>query len=489
MLRRVVIGAYHHYGGRQVSLSSINRRFSSEPSGPSVVTSIPGPKGQQLKNELSTIEEASGVMMFVDYERSFGNYIVDVDGNTFLDVYSQISSIPLGYNHPSLAKVVRDPANISTFINRPALGVLPPKNLGEQLKNTLMSVAPKGLTCIQTMACGSCSVENALKAACFWYQGKQRKGAPPTAEELESSLFNIPPGAPKLSIMSFNGGFHGRTFGALSCTHSKPIHKLDVPSFDWPMAPFPRYRYPLEEHKSENDKVDQECLARVEELIDIYQKKGVPVAGLIVEPIQGEGGDNHGSANFFSGIRKITKEKGVAFIVDEVQTGGGPTGKFWAHEHWNLQDPPDIITFSKKMLLGGFFYRSEFRPDAPFRIFNTWLGDPSKVVLLEAVLKEIKEKNLLDSVKKTGKYLLSGLKSLESKYPSFLEAARGVGTFAAIDFKTPALRDRGVKELHLNGVHCGGSGEKTLRIRTTLTFNQKHVDIFLDKFNTVLSKW
>ncbi len=128
--------------------------------------------------------------------------------------------------------------------------------------------------------CGSCSNENAFKAIFIWYANKHRAGKDFTDEELKSSMFNKSPGSPNVSIMSFEGAFHGRTFGnikykdlyilififllaALSCTHSKPIHKLDIPSFDWPIAPFPRYKYPLEENDRENKKEDEKCLARV----------------------------------------------------------------------------------------------------------------------------------------------------------------------------------------------------------------------------------
>jgi 4-aminobutyrate aminotransferase/(S)-3-amino-2-methylpropionate transaminase len=130
------------------------------------------------------------------------------------------------------------------------------------------------------MMCGSCSNENAFKAIFIWYANKHRAGKDFTDEELKSSMFNKSPGSPNVSIMSFEGAFHGRTFGnikykdlyilififllaALSCTHSKPIHKLDIPSFDWPIAPFPRYKYPLEENDRENKKEDEKCLARV----------------------------------------------------------------------------------------------------------------------------------------------------------------------------------------------------------------------------------
>jgi 4-aminobutyrate aminotransferase/(S)-3-amino-2-methylpropionate transaminase len=148
-----------------------------------------------------------------------------------------------------------------------------------------------------------------------------------------------------------------------------------------------------------------------------------------------------------------------------------------------------MVTFSKKMLIGGYFYRPEFQPDAPFRIFNTWLGDPGKLLFLEAVVDEIKQKGLLQKISQTGNVFLTGLENLQSEFPSFIENARGKGTFVAIDFKTAQLRDTAVKQLHLNGVHCGGSGERTLRIRTTLTFTEDHVKVFLNRFRQVLSQW
>ena len=298
-------------------------------------------------------------------------------------------------------------------------------------------------------------------------------------------MINESPGSPKLSIMSFSGGFHGRTLGALACTHSKAIHKVDVPSFDWPVADYPIYKYPLEENKSYNKKEDDRCLAKIKSLIKDFSKH-TPVAGCILEPIQGEGGDNPGSAYFFQNLRKITTEKGIALIIDEVQTGCGPTGDFWAHEHFNLPSPPDIVTFSKKMLIGGYFYLAPFRPDQPYRIFNTWLGDPSKLVLLNAAIKIIKQENLLQNIKTSGAKLKNGLEEAQKRYPGKIMNARGRGTYIGLDFETHALRDKAIDELHLHGVHCGGSGDRTLRFRTTLTFNEKHVDQFLDRFEKTM---
>jgi 4-aminobutyrate aminotransferase/(S)-3-amino-2-methylpropionate transaminase len=118
------------------------------------------------------------------------------------------------------------------------------------------------------------------------------------------------------------------------------------------MQPFTQFRlsdvkYPLSAHASENAKAEADTLAKVEETIDAWKSKA-PVAGIIIEPIASEGGDQHASADFFRKLRELTKKKGVYMIVDEVQTGLGATGTLWAHEKWDLDTPPDAVTFSKK---------------------------------------------------------------------------------------------------------------------------------------------
>lgn len=191
------------------------------------------------------------------------------------------------------------------------------------------------------------------------YANKLRGGKPFTDEERRSCMVNKPPGSPELTFMSFQGAFHGRLFGALSLTHSKDIHKLDIPAFDWPSAPFPQYKYPLEDHVRENREQDKKSLAAVEEIFQEYKKKGKPVAGLIVEPIQSEGGDFEASNEFFQELQRIVKKNDAYLIIDEVQTGGGSTGKIWCHEFFGLEGPPDVVTFSKKLQLGGYYFKPE----------------------------------------------------------------------------------------------------------------------------------
>lgn len=140
------------------------------------------------------------------------------------------------------------------------------------------------------------------------------------------------------------------------------------------------------------------------------------------------------------------------------------------------------------MLSGGYFYRSQLRPDQGYRIFNTWLGDPSKLLLLEKVVDVVKRDKLLENIQSTGESMLKGLKEIQARFPNHVENARGIGTFCAIDLASADLRNELIRELHKSGVHCGGSGVRSLRVRTSLTFTKKHSDIFLDRLNYVLTK-
>eukprot|EP00096_Caligus_rogercresseyi_P014073 TRINITY_DN660_c0_g1_i1.p1 TRINITY_DN660_c0_g1~~TRINITY_DN660_c0_g1_i1.p1 ORF type:complete len:488 (+),score=140.05 TRINITY_DN660_c0_g1_i1:140-1603(+) len=460
--------------------------FSGEPASPSVSTPIPGPVSKALMSDLNEVQAMDSVSFFVDYEKSLGNYIVDADGNTILDMFTNISSIPIGYNHPALLNAFNSESKIKQLVNRPALGVYPGVNWSQQLKDILISAAPKGLDQVTTMMCGSCSNENAFKLMFFKHMNKIRGDRGFNEEENESCMINMPPGTPNLAVLSFHGGFHGRTAASLSCTHSKAIHKLDVPLFQWPATDFPRYKYPLHEHTAENRAEDDRCLAQVQETLEAQSKKGVPVTGIIVEPIQCEGGDHIGSNYWFQGLQSICAQEDIVYLIDEVQTGGGPTGKLWAHEWFELNGPPDIVTFSKKMLTGGLYHKRELRPKQSFRIFNTWVGDPGKLILLEAVLKSIKEEKLLELTLEAGEALRLGLESLTEKYPGILSAPRGMGTLRAVDINTPARRDEIIGRFRAEGINVGGCGASALRLRPALIFGPKHAEMFLSTFEKIL---
>lgn len=374
----------------------------------------------------------------------------------------------------------------SALINRPALGNFPSHDWASIIDSGILKVAPKGLDQVFTAMAGSDANETAYKAA-FMYRRQQERGGAHvdfTPEEISSSMVNKAPGAPELSILSFKYGFHGRLFGSLSTTRSKPIHKLDIPAFDWPQATFPMLKYPLEDHVAENKKAEDEALADVERLITTYH---LPPCAVVVEPIQSEGGDNHASPAFFQGLRAITKKHNVLLIVDEVQTGVGATGKFWAHEHWNLSEPADMVTFSKKAQTAGYYFGNpDLRPNKPYRQFNTWMGDPARAILFRAIVEEIERLDLVNHTAKVGDYLYKGIEDLQRKYPSEFMNLRGKGQGTFIAFDSPK-RDEFLKKAKSFGINIGGSGERAVRLRPMLIFQKHHADILLEGMEKIVT--
>ncbi|KAI9155667.1 4-aminobutyrate aminotransferase [Paramyrothecium foliicola] len=446
---------------------------NNEPLKPSIITStIPGPQSRRGLEKLDRVFDTRSSNLLVDYEKSFGNYLVDADGNQFLDLFAQIASIPLGYNNPRLAEACKSPAMIRAISSRPALGSFPSKDYADLLSSGLLKAAPEGLNQVFTATTGSDANETAYKAACIW-RGSQERGSDDFTEaELQSVMLNQAPGAKKYSILSFEKGFHGRLFGSLSTTRSKAIHKLDVPAFDWPVAPFPQLRYPLEEHRQENRAEEERCLAETEAILE---RAAHSVAALVIEPIQSEGGDNHATPFFFfRKLREMTKRRGVLMIVDEVQTGVGATGKMWAHEHWELSTPPDMVTFSKKAQAAGFYFgNASLRPDRPYRQFNTWMGDPVRAILFKAIYEQIHNDQLIESTAAVGRYLYDQLAVLASRFPEHIQNLRGKdrGTFIAWD--CPG-RDRVVALAKSKGINMGVSGETAIRLRPMLIFKHHH---------------
>jgi 4-aminobutyrate aminotransferase/(S)-3-amino-2-methylpropionate transaminase len=375
---------------------------------------------------------------------------------------------------------------VSAIVNRPAIGNFPSTEWLQILQQGLLRAAPKGLTQVFTGMSGSDVNEAAYKAACMYRAQKDRGGQEVDFSEaaVDSVMENKSPGTPNYSILSFQGGFHGRLFGSLTTTRSKAIHKLDIPAFDWPAAPFPKLNYPLEENEAANAQEEQRCLQATEELIKNFHN---PVVAVIVEPIQSEGGDNHASPAFFQGLREITERHDVVFIVDEVQTGVGATGKFWAHDHWNLATPPDIVTFSKKAQAAGYYFRNrDLRPNKPYRQFNTWMGDPAKAVLFKAILEEIEQRDLVAKTKAVGDYLFGRLEELSKQYPGEIMNLRGKdrGTFIAFD---SSRRDEVVKLAKQKGVNIGASGANAVRLRPMLIFEEAHANILLNTLESIFS--
>ncbi|KAJ3065799.1 hypothetical protein HK102_007815 [Quaeritorhiza haematococci] len=501
--RHAGLMAYQHIARRSTrryattasSTVSPTPYFPTEPPRPIMKTPVPGPRSKALLSELDPIQDTRAVFFMSDTPQSIGNYIADADGNILLDMYCQIASLSVGYNNPRLLKAAMSEQWASYVVNRPALGVVPPAEWPKMLKESLLKVAPKGLDNCFTAMCGSCANEIAFKAA-FMYHQRKKRGHDVlefTEEELSSCMDNRPPGSPELAILSFKSGFHGRMFGSLSTTRSKAIHKVDIPAHsNWPAAPFPKLKYPLEEFAAENKEEEARCLQEVESILKDRNSGApgkVPVVAMIVEPIQSEGGDNHASAGYFRSLQRIAEENDVLFIVDEVQTGVGVTGKFWAHEHWDLPTPPDMVTFSKKLQAAGFFHNFSTRPAQAFRNFNTWMGDPIRALLAQSIIREIESLNLLENVQEVGSYLQRELQKISSADSTGLvQNVRGVGTFLAFDSTTGGERDALLYEMRQRGVHMAGCGDRAVRFRPMLVFQKHHADVFLDILEGSLKK-
>ncbi|KAJ8609421.1 hypothetical protein MRB53_039092 [Persea americana] len=435
--------------------------FPDEPKAPIIRTAIPGPKSKEAIAQLDRVFDTRSLNMMADYQNSFGNYIADLDGNVLLDVYAQIASIPVGYSNPSLLLAATSPDMASAIINRPALGNFPSHDWAQILETGMLSVAPKGLDQVFTANAGSEANELAFKAAFMWRRQQERGGHAVefTNEEISSSMNNQSPGAPQ------------------------PLDPVVQDGLS--RAPrSPALKYPLADHVEENAREEARCLAEVEEIITTFHS---PPAAIIVEPIQSEGGDNHASPAFFQGLRDLTKKHNVLMIVDEVQTGVGATGKFWAHEHWNLTSPPDMVTFSKKAQTAGYYFGNpELRPNKPYRQFNTWIGDPARALLFRAIIREIARLDLVQNTASTGDYLYDGLASLQHKYPHEIKNLRGQGQGTFIAWDSPR-RDEVLKKAKGVGINVGGSGEAAVRLRPMLIFQKGHADLFLEGLEKVIA--
>ena len=437
-----------------------------------------------------------------DYQKSSGNFVVDIDNNTYLDMFNNIATVPIGYNNPKLNNIIKNKLNNNELLHlitqRYSLGIMPNKELPNIVNSIIDKIAPKNCSFLHMgCGCGSGANENAFKAA-FLHKYAKEHGYDKlnslekidsnkifTDEQKKSCMIGLPPGMPDYKILSFKNGFHGRTLGCLSATRTKWLHKVGIPGFKWPSVDFPNIKYPLEDYLSHNVEQETNVLNNVDELL----KKDDKIAAMIVEPILSEGGDLHASDKFYRDLREICYNNDVSFIVDEVQTGFGPTGKLWAHEHWNLEHSPDIVTFAKKAQISGFFCNDKYLPLFPYMIFNTWMGDSLRSIILNNIIDIINQDNLIENTRITGNYLYSQLDIFQKN--GLIKNLRGnKGTYIAFDPYDNYLSEFDgedgkaqtlAKNLKENGVIVGLCGANSIRLRPSLILEKYHVDIFMNK--------
>ena len=313
-------------------------------------------------------------------------------------------------------------------------------------------------------------MENALKTAFDW---RVRKNLAMGKED----------NTQRLKVIHLREAFHGRSGYTIALTNTFDPNKTKYfPMFEWPRVTNPKIKFPLEGENLERVKeLEKKSLEEIQEAIDKY---GEDIAAFIMEPIQGEGGDNHFRKEYIQAVQEICKKNDIMFIMDEVQTGVGSTGKWWAHEHFDVQ--PDIMSFGKKMKVCGIMVGEKVDEveDNVFhvssRINSTFGGNIVDMVKATRILEIIHEDHLVENAAKVGDYFVKALEELQTKYPELMENARGRGLMDAFDLKDTATRDKFFARAYKNGLLCLKTGAKGIRFRPPLIAEEDHVNIALE---------
>jgi len=398
-----------------------------------------------------------------DLDKSTGNFFRDKNSNReYLDVFSFIASCPIGHNHPALNDPEFEKKILRAAKCNPSNSDILTEEFVEFIETFARVARPAYLQDSFFIAGGTLAVENALKTAFDW---KYRK----LIERGIKVNYN------DLKIVHFKHAFHGRSGYCLSLTNTADPRKYDLfPKFHkWPRLSTPAIheKYTDDEQKIRDEKFYQNAL-------DVIDLQGHECAAIIIEPIQGEGGDNHFTKAFHQSLRKIADEKEMLLIYDEVQTGVGLTGKMWAHQNYDVQ--PDIISFGKKMQVCGISSGPRIREVAKnvfeekSRINSTWGGNLVDMVRSQKYLEVIEQDNLVQNAATVGQYLLAKLKSLE------VSNVRGMGLMCAFDLPTTKDRDAVVQRCFDNGAFLLGCGHLSVRLRPSLTFSTQEVDLLID---------
>lgn len=454
-----------------------------------VRTEIPGPRSRELMARGAFDMQAFYRAMVFDDVASQGTSLVDVDGNVFLDLFSSFALGALGYNHPRVLAAARSDEMARALANPSSTPFLTTESWIRFTETVERRYAPKGMAKMFCVDGGGEGVEAALKAAFVVFGEKRRAASKQPKNPLElgaDALARVMDNAgTDAVVVSFAGAFHGRGLGPLSATHSKPIHKADLPAFPWPQVPFPASRWPLDRYADDNARAEAESLRELERVLDAYAGR---VAAVLVEPVQSEGGDRHASPAFFQAVQRLAKRAGAAFVLDEVQTGVAISGTWWCHEQLALPTPPDLVTFGKKMQLGGFFASPEYAISQFGRMYQTRNGDRARGLLAMAIFEAIEAEDLLRNVRETGAYFLSRLQELSEAHPALITDARGKGFLLAFDLPTPALRDEFLKRCQRRAVFATYTGTRSVRLRPHLVTTRAEVDEAMGVFRAVAAE-
>jgi L-lysine 6-transaminase len=290
------------------------------------------------------------------------------------------------------------------------------------------------------------------------------------------------PGEKGQQVVHFRQAFHGRSGYALSLTNTDPVKTDFFPKFAWPRIENPGLCFPV------TPEVEKDVAAAEERALDQVEKAFADhpddIAAILIEPIQAEGGDVHFRPRFLQALQRKAREHDVFFVLDEVQTGVGITGKMWAHEHCGLE--PDAVAFGKKMQVCGCMVgpRVDEEPENVFRrssrINSTWGGGLTDMVRAGRFLEVIHEERLVDNARVVGRRLLDGLLAVERELGGVMRNARGRGLMIAFDLETKELRDKAQDRMLENGLLLLGCGARSIRFRPPLNLAPAEADAALE---------
>ena len=309
-------------------------------------------KKSEIRSVIGESILADGMSPIIDLEKSHGSWLVDkVSGKEYLDLFSMFASLSVGYNHPYVLEQ-SERLRIAA-INKPTNSDVYSQEMAEFVQTFKRVAQPDYLPLSFFIEGGGLAVENALKAAFDWKRRKNlAKGSSAKGEK----------------VIHFKQCFHGRTGYTMSLTDSPDKRKtMYFPKFDWPRVSNPAMIFPLNNRNL--DLVREKEKKSIDEIKNIIFDSSDDIAGLIIEPIQGEGGDNHFRKEFLIQLKELSLENDFLLIFDEVQTGIGITGKMWAHQRYTTENGipntnqfdknlvPDLMSFGKKTqvcgILGG----------------------------------------------------------------------------------------------------------------------------------------
>ena len=420
---------------------------------------------------------ADGMEPVIDLDKSHGSWLVDGrDGREYLDLFSMFASMSVGYNHPYVLD--NKERLLSAVVNKPTNSDIYTTQMAEFVDTVGRIAQPDYLPHSFYIEGGGLAVENALKTAFDWKvrknieKGKGEKGG---------------------QVIHLDECFHGRTGYTLSLTDSPDKRKTDFfPKFDWPRVKNPKIQFPLNDENLEKVKVlEQQSISQIK---DVIINNPDDIAAIILEPIQGEGGDNHFRGEYLKEIRDLTLENEFLLIFDEIQTGVGITGKMWAHQNFNGV-VPDIISFGKKTQCCGIF-AAERIDEVDENVFNissrlnsTWGGNLADMVRFSLYLEIIEKEGLVERAAESGKCLLKNLQDLQDKYSHLVSNSRGRGLFCAFDLPDGRSRDKMANYIMDEGAIVLGSGVKSIRFRPHLNISKDEIDLGVAMIGKALDRF